>query len=66
MVHQVLATDADEGGNSKIVYSFINPQDGNTFALNSNTGQIYTRGSLDHEIQSIYNVSIVSSYMNVV
>ena len=66
MVHQVSATDPDEGRNSKIVYSFSNTQDRNTFTLNSATGQIYTRGSLDHEIQSIYNVSTVFSYMHVI
>ena len=65
MVHQVLATDADEGRNSKIIYFFINAQDRNTFTLNSTTGQIYTRGSLDRELQAIYNVSIVSSCMHV-
>ena len=60
-MHQVSATDIDEGINNKIVYSFINAQDRIRFTLNSTTGQIYTRGSLDHEIQSIYNVSVVFS-----
>lgn len=55
LVCQVLATDADEGRNSEIVYSFLNAQD--LFTINSTTGEIYTKGSLDHEMQSIYNVS---------
>ena len=58
MVYQLTATDADEGVNSEIVYSFLISQDSNSFILNNNTGQIRTRGSLDHEIQSIYTVSI--------
>ena len=58
MVYQLTAIDADEGENSEIVYSFLISQDSNSFALDSNTGEIRTRGSLDHEIQSIYTVSI--------
>lgn len=53
---QVSATDADEGRNGIIVYSFLTAQE--LFILNSTTGEIYTQGSLDHEVQSIYNVSI--------
>jgi len=55
-VCQISATDADEGQNSKIIYSFLNAQE--FFTINSTTGEIYVKGSLDHEIQSIYNVSI--------
>ena len=51
---QVSATDADEGTNGRIVYSFVTAQQ--NFTLNSTTGRIYTKGSLDHEVQSIYNV----------
>ena len=58
MVYQLTAIDADEGENSEIVYSFLISQDSNSFVLDSNTGEIRTRGSLDHEIQSIYTVSI--------
>ena len=56
-VCQVSATDVDEANNGRIVYSFVTIQQ--NFILNSTTGEIYTRGSLDHEVQSIYNVSIV-------
>lgn len=56
MVCQVSATDTDEGQNSEIIYSFLNTQD--FFTIDNITGEIYTKGSLDHEIQSIYNVSI--------
>ena len=56
-VCQVSATDADEGSNGRIVYSFVTMQP--NFILNSTTGEIHTTGSLDHEVQSIYNVSIV-------
>ena len=60
---QVSATDADEGRNSIIVYSFLNEQ--THFTLNHTTGEIYTKGSLDHELQNNYNVSIVFQYMHV-
>lgn len=53
-----MATDADEvGRNSEIVYYLLNTQDQEFFTLNSTTGEIHTKSSLDHEIRSIYNVS---------
>lgn len=54
---QVSATDADEGSNGRIVYSFVTAQQ--NFILNSSSGEIYTSGSLDHEVQSEFHVSIL-------
>lgn len=54
-MYQVSANDADKGINGEIVYSFLTTQE--FFTINRTTGEIRTKGSLDHEVQSMYNVS---------
>uniref|UniRef100_A0A3Q3VLL1 Cadherin domain-containing protein n=1 Tax=Mola mola TaxID=94237 RepID=A0A3Q3VLL1_MOLML len=52
VVMQVNATDLDEGLNGKILYSFIkrgNTDPSNVFDLNSETGEITVKGTLDYE-----------------
>ncbi|KAM9497106.1 protocadherin alpha-5-like isoform 8-T8 [Clarias gariepinus] len=48
----VTANDADDGLNGKIMYSFVNHDNDRTidsFAVNSDTGEITVKGQLDHE-----------------
>ncbi|XP_028444570.1 protocadherin alpha-3-like [Perca flavescens] len=55
------ATDLDEGTNSKILYSFIkrgNIDPSNMFNLNSETGEITVKGTLDYEETSAYEVRV--------
>ncbi|XP_075959829.1 protocadherin alpha-2-like [Anarhichas minor] len=55
------ATDLDEGVNSKIIYSFIrrgNTDPSNNFDLNSETGEITVKGTLDYEETSAYEVRV--------
>uniref|UniRef100_A0A8C9XFP3 Cadherin domain-containing protein n=1 Tax=Sander lucioperca TaxID=283035 RepID=A0A8C9XFP3_SANLU len=55
------ATDLDEGMNSKILYSFIkrgNIDPSNMFDLNSETGEITVKGTLDYEETSAYEVRV--------
>ena len=52
---QVSATDTDDGDNSRVVYSLLDGQ--GKFTINTTSGEIFLNGSLDHEIQAIYNVS---------
>ncbi|XP_068443111.1 protocadherin alpha-2-like isoform X7 [Clinocottus analis] len=55
------ATDLDEGMNSKILYSFIrrkNTDPSNIFDLNSETGEISVKGTLDYEETSAYEVRV--------
>uniref|UniRef100_A0A665UKA9 Protocadherin alpha-2-like n=1 Tax=Echeneis naucrates TaxID=173247 RepID=A0A665UKA9_ECHNA len=55
------ATDLDEGMNSKILYSFIkrgNIDPSNNFDLNSETGEITVKGTLDYEETPAYEVRI--------
>ncbi|XP_024919220.1 protocadherin alpha-3-like isoform X6 [Cynoglossus semilaevis] len=55
------ATDLDEGLNSVILYSFLkkgNVDPSNLFDLNSETGEITVKGTLDHEETPAYEVRV--------
>nr|XP_029134897.1 protocadherin alpha-2-like isoform X4 [Labrus bergylta] len=55
------ATDLDEGMNSKLVYSLIkrgNTDRSSTFDINSETGEITVRGTLDYEETPAYEVRV--------
>ncbi|XP_012815153.2 protocadherin gamma-B5 isoform X5 [Xenopus tropicalis] len=54
------ATDADEGVNGHIVYSFshISKIAQQTFTIDSHTGEIRTKGTLDFEITKAYEIIV--------
>ncbi|XP_017559227.2 protocadherin alpha-3-like [Pygocentrus nattereri] len=57
----VHANDADDGPNGEIVYSFVNhDNDGiiDSFAINSESGEITVKGELDHEINSAAEIRV--------
>ncbi|KAM3612677.1 uncharacterized protein V6R79_012602 [Siganus canaliculatus] len=61
VVIRLNATDLDEGMNGKIVYSFIkrgNIDPSNIFELNSETGEITVKGTLDYEETPAYEVRV--------
>ncbi|XP_075959827.1 protocadherin alpha-2-like [Anarhichas minor] len=61
VVMKLNATDLDEGMNSKILYSLIkrgNIDPSNIFDLNSETGEITVKGTLDYEETSAYEVRV--------
>ncbi|XP_062250271.1 protocadherin alpha-5-like isoform X6 [Platichthys flesus] len=61
LVIKLNATDADEGMNSKILYSLIkrgNIDPSNIFDLNSETGEITVKGTLDYEETPAYEVRV--------
>ncbi|KAM9849596.1 protocadherin alpha-13-like [Aulostomus maculatus] len=61
VVIKLNATDLDEGMNSKILYSFIkrgNIDPSNIFDINSETGEITVKGSLDYEDTPAYEVRV--------
>ena len=61
LVIKLNATDADEGMNSKILYSFLkrgNIDPSNIFNLNSETGEITVKGTLDYEETPAYEVRV--------
>ncbi|XP_054454102.1 protocadherin alpha-2-like [Anoplopoma fimbria] len=61
LVIKLNATDLDEGINSKIMYSFIkrgNIDPSNIFDLNSETGEITVKGTLDYEETPAYEVRV--------
>uniref|UniRef100_A0A8C4H9P8 Cadherin domain-containing protein n=1 Tax=Dicentrarchus labrax TaxID=13489 RepID=A0A8C4H9P8_DICLA len=61
LVIKLNATDLDEGINSKILYSFIkrgNIDPSNIFDLNSETGEITVKGTLDYEETPAYEVRV--------
>ncbi|XP_034453491.1 protocadherin alpha-2-like [Hippoglossus hippoglossus] len=61
LVIKLNATDADEGMNSKILYSFLkrgNIDPSNIFDLNSETGEITVKGTLDYEETPAYEVRV--------
>ena len=61
---QVNATDADEGANGEVLYSFSNDVHGKVreyFDLNSITGEITVSGILDFEERNRYEIDIQAS-----
>ncbi|XP_054454106.1 protocadherin alpha-2-like [Anoplopoma fimbria] len=61
VVIKLNATDLDEGMNSKILYSLIkrgNIDPSNMFDLNSETGEITVKGTLDYEETPAYEVRV--------
>ncbi|XP_068182493.1 protocadherin alpha-2-like [Antennarius striatus] len=61
VVIKLNATDLDEGMNSKILYSFIkrgSTDPSNMFSLNSETGEISVKGTLDYEETPAYEVRV--------
>ncbi|XP_039987657.1 protocadherin-16 [Xiphias gladius] len=53
----VLATDRDGGPNGRLSYRFLHPD--RHFQINSHTGEISTRTTLDREQQSSYQLVVV-------
>ncbi|XP_069388104.1 protocadherin alpha-5-like isoform X10 [Paralichthys olivaceus] len=61
LVIKLNATDADEGMNSKILYSLVkrgNIDPSNIFDINSETGEITVKGTLDYEETPAYEVRV--------
>ena len=54
----VEATDLDSGFNSEIVYYIVAGDDDMTFAINSETGEIWTNGTIDREMQDLYTLIV--------
>ncbi|XP_060768595.1 protocadherin alpha-3-like [Neoarius graeffei] len=57
----VSANDADEGLNGEIVYSFVNHDNDiiiDSFAINSDSGEITVKGKLDHEQNSAVEIRV--------
>ena len=57
-VMRVIATDADIGTNAQLVYNLTTKEYTDVFALNSLTGEITTKKSLDREIQDRYTLKV--------
>jgi protocadherin Fat 4 len=53
-----VAVDADEGKNSEIVYSILNPVQSPFLSINNVTGLVSLVAALDREVQSKYSVII--------
>ncbi|CAF87248.1 unnamed protein product, partial [Tetraodon nigroviridis] len=63
-VIQVNATDADEGANGEVVYSFSNSMNQNVldlFEINELTGEITIKGPIDYEENDRYEVEVEAS-----
>jgi hypothetical protein len=63
-VHRITATDPDDGPNGEVTYEFASDtvrDYGDQFAIDSATGQIYTRSTFDHERQAVYVLYVVAS-----
>ncbi|KAM8910687.1 protocadherin alpha-2-like [Spinachia spinachia] len=61
LVMKLNATDLDEGMNSQILYTLIkrgNTDPSNMFDLNSETGEITVKGTLDYEETAAYEVGV--------
>ncbi|EDV25061.1 uncharacterized protein TRIADDRAFT_25152, partial [Trichoplax adhaerens] len=58
LVYQVKATDPDAGTNSQLSYSFVNVTQNNHFDINTTTGRITIKKSLDYENRSSYTLFV--------
>ena len=56
----VTAYDLDVGSSS-IQFSIQSGNNRNAFGINQITGVVFTRSSLDHEVQAVYNLAIIAS-----
>ncbi|XP_052011266.1 protocadherin alpha-2-like [Apodemus sylvaticus] len=64
LVIKLNASDADEGSNSEIVYSLSSDVSSTTrtkFQINSTSGEIRTKGELDYEERTSYDIHIIAS-----
>ncbi|XP_040831137.1 protocadherin gamma-B7 [Ochotona curzoniae] len=59
-VVQVRATDQDEGSNAEITYAFKSLRDdiGHMFTIDSQTGEVQTKDSIDFETSSSYTMTV--------
>ena len=57
----LLATDADEGSNSEVVYSFTNDGDAMMFQLDPISGDLQTATVFDFESIKSYNIRVIAS-----
>ncbi|XP_037365029.1 protocadherin alpha-2-like [Talpa occidentalis] len=63
LVVKVNASDADEGSNSEIVYSFSSDVPStiqNKFKIDSSSGEIRTKGNLDYEETKYYEIQVIA------
>ncbi|XP_014384488.1 PREDICTED: protocadherin alpha-2-like [Myotis brandtii] len=63
LVIKLNSSDADEGSNSEIVYSFSSdvPSTIKTkFKIDPNTGEIRTKGQLDYEVAKFYEIQVLA------
>ncbi|KAI5626827.1 protocadherin Fat 4, partial [Silurus asotus] len=64
LVVKLHATDLDEGANGQVVYGFdksLMRKEFEIFEINSNTGDITVKGSIDFEEQRVYELDIQAS-----
>ncbi|KAK6621206.1 hypothetical protein RUM43_011512 [Polyplax serrata] len=59
-VIKVTASDADEGTNSEIVYSFVNEPANNKFKINPNTGLVTASSSLSGDAGRLFHLEILA------
>ncbi|XP_031221300.1 protocadherin alpha-2 isoform X24 [Mastomys coucha] len=64
LVIKLNASDADEGSNSEIVYSLSSDVSSATrtkFQIDANSGEIRTKGELDYEERTSYEIQVIAS-----
>ncbi|XP_052597918.1 protocadherin alpha-2 isoform X9 [Peromyscus californicus insignis] len=64
LVVKLNASDADEGSNSEIVYSLSSDVSSTTrtkFQIDSTSGEIRTKGELDYEERTSYEIQVIAS-----
>ncbi len=58
LVGQIVATDADSGVNSQLVFEIISGNEANRFVIDEASGRITTNSTIDREQQGIYLLSV--------
>ena len=57
----VHATDADEGSNGDITFSIADGNTGGAFEIDTASGVITVKGSIDHEKSSTFNLTVMAT-----
>lgn len=60
-IAQVVTQDLDEGPNATVTYSILQGADEGEFYIDSLSGNVFTNTSLDREVLSSYNLTVVAA-----
>lgn len=61
VILRLRAVDPDEGSNGKVTYDITSGNNGNTFGINANTGQLSVLKLIDREARASYTLTVTAT-----